>query len=192
MDASDVYEAAGFLVLRSFYEKAYAWLQGMELGRADAKILLRLCSRMLETGLCTQEAAMTRLCYSAFGREKYDSHILQHLVEQYEGSCKELTEIRRAAENFAVDTYNLTERLLVQLLYTGVNVLERTGLLRQYIVGGGKNELEAAFLHRCSGLYLMNGEKMDRYIITDIGRVAARAFKRYVPPGVSGIFCEKP
>ena len=59
-------------------------------------------------------------------------------------------------------------------LYTGVNVLERTGLLRQYIVGGGKNELEAAFLHRCSGLYLMNGEKMDRYIITDIGRVAAR------------------
>ena len=174
LDASDVYEAAGFLVLRSFYEKAYAWLQGMELGRADAKILLRLCSRMLETGLCTQEAAMTRLCYSAFGREKYDSHILQHLVEQYEGSCKELTEIRRAAENFAVDTYNLTERLLVQLLYTGVNVLERTGLLRQYIVGGGKNELEAAFLHRCSGLYLMNGEKMDRYIITDIGRVAAR------------------
>ena len=37
-----------------------------------------------------------------------------------------------------------------------------------------KIELEAAFLHRCSGLYLMNGEKMDRYIITDIGRVAAR------------------
>lgn len=41
------------------------------------------------------------------------------------------------------------------LLYTGVNVLERhRAFSRQYIVGGGKNELEAAFLHRCSGLYL--------------------------------------
>lgn len=177
LDGSDVYEAAGYLVLRSFYEKAFAWLAGQDPGRTDAKILLRLCSRMLETGLCMEEEAMTRLAYSAFCREKYDSHILQHLVKRYEGSTKELTDIQRAADNFAVNTYELTERLLVQLLYIGDDVMGRTGLLRQIIIEGGKSELEAAFLHRCSGLYLMNAETMDRYIITDIGRVAGRGEK---------------
>ena len=174
LDGSDVYEAIGFLVLRSFYEKAFAWLAGLAPERTDAKILLRLCSRMLETGLGMQEEEMTRLAYSAFCREKYDSRVLQHLVEHYEGSTRELTDIRLAAENFAVDTYVLTERLLVQLLYIGDNVMGRIGLLRKYIIGGGKSELESAFLHRCSGLYLMNAEPMDRYVITDIGRVAGR------------------
>ena len=123
LDGSDVYEAIGFLVLRSFYEKAFTWLAGLAPERADAKILLRLCSRMLETGLGMQEEEMTRLAYSAFCREKYDSHVLQHLVEHYEGSTRELTDIRLAAENFAVDTYVLPERLLVQILYLGDNVM---------------------------------------------------------------------
>ena len=91
---------------------------------------------MLETGLGMQEEEMTRLAYSAFCREKYDSRVLQHLVEHYEGSTRELTDIRLAAENFAVDTYVLTERLLVQLLYIGDNVMGRIGLLRKYIIGG--------------------------------------------------------
>ena len=119
LDGSDVYEAIGFLVLRSFYEKAFAWLTGLAPERADAKILLRLCSRMLETGLGMQEEEMTRLAYSAFCREKYDSRVLQHLVEHYEGSTRELTDIRLAAENFAVDTYVLTERLLCSFSISG-------------------------------------------------------------------------
>ena len=80
-------------------------------------------------------------------------------------------QLRKAAEDFAVDTYRLTERILIQLLFTGDNVLKRTALLRRYVCEGGRAELEEAFLHRASGLFLMEGEEMDAYVLRDIARV---------------------
>lgn len=167
----DVYEAVGFLVLRSFYEKAYDWLAGLDLEREPAEILLRLASRLLESGQHEEEKRMMAIAWSAFSRGKYDSHILSWLAEHYEGTGEELFQIRRAAENFAVDTYRLTERLLVQLLFGGDDVMRRTRLLRRYVCEGGRGELEAVFLHRASGLFLMEGEEMEPYVLQDIARV---------------------
>ena len=47
----------------------------------------------------------------------------------------------------------------MQLLFTGANVLEYTALLRRYVCEGGRAELEEAFLHRASGLFLMEGKR---------------------------------
>ena len=114
---------------------------------------------------------MMAVACSAFFRGKYDSHILSWLAEHFEGRTEELLQLRKAAEDFAVDTYRLTERILVQLLFTGDNVLKRTPLLRRYVCEGGRTELEEAFLHRASGLFLMEGEEMDPYVLKDIARM---------------------
>ena len=118
-------------------KRLYAWLQGMELGRADAKSCCA-CAAECWKPACAPRMRHDPVLLQRIRREKYDSHILQHLVEQYEGSCKELTETGGLRRTLRWTPITWTERLLVQLLYTGVNVLERTGLLRRYIVGGGK------------------------------------------------------
>lgn len=177
VDASDLYEAAGMLVRRSFYEKAYAWLAGAQPERMDEKLLLRLCSRLLEGGYHVEEERMTGLAYSVFCREKYDSFILQHLAEHLPGRCEELLMLRRAADNFAVDTYRLTERLLTQLLYVRGPVMEKAPLLRTYLIEGGRSDLEAAYLHCCAGKYLMEGEEMNPYVLTGIARASSRGEK---------------
>lgn len=170
-ESPDVYETVGFLVIRSFYEKAYEWLAGLNLEKEPAEILLRLSSRLLESGLHEGEARMMAIACSAFFRGKYDSHVLSWLVEHFEGRSEELLQLRKSAEDFAVDTYRLTERILMQLLFTGANVLEYTALLRRYVCEGGRAELEEAFLHRASGLFLMEGEEMAPYVLKDIARV---------------------
>ena len=170
-ESPDLYETVGFLVLRSFYEKAYEWLAGLDLEKEPAEILLRLSSRLLESGQHEEEKRMMAVACSAFFRGKYDSHILSWLAEHFEGRTEELLQLRKAAEDFAVDTYRLTERILVQLLFTGDNVLKRTPLLRRYVCEGGRTELEEAFLHRASGLFLMEGEEMDPYVLKDIARM---------------------
>ncbi|HJC57522.1 MAG TPA: hypothetical protein H9700_09175 [Candidatus Eisenbergiella intestinipullorum] len=172
-ESPDVYETVGFLVLRSFYEKAYEWLEGLDLEREPAEILLRLSSRLLESGRHEDEKRMLAIACSAFFRGKYDSHVLGWLTEHFEGRSGELMQLRRAAENFAVDTYRLTERILTQLLFTGENVLKHTALLRRYVCEGGRTELEEAFLHRACGLFLMEGEEMDPYVLKDIARAEA-------------------
>lgn len=174
VEDGDVYEAAHILIQRSFYEKAYEWLEGTDPGKMDEKALLRLCSRLLESGLHERERRMTLLCAHVFSRGKYDSHVLSHLVTYREGVSRNLLEVRDAAENFAVDTYPLTERLLVQFLFIGDNVMERTGMFRRYLMEGGRSDVEASFLHRCCGLYLMDGVKMDAYVLRDVARAAAR------------------
>ena len=172
-ESPDVYETVGFLVLRSFYEKAYEWLAGLDLEREPAEILLRLSSRLLESGQHTEEERMMAIACSAFFRGKYDSHVLSWLSEHFEGRSGELMRLRKAAEDFAVDTYRLTQRILVQLLFTGDNVLKHTELLRRYVCEGGSTELESAFLHRASGLFLMEGETMAPYVLKDIARLEA-------------------
>ena len=57
----------------------------------------------------------------------------------------------------------LTLCLSVYALLCGLRPPVLRALLMSTVLLWGR---EAAFLHRCSGLYLMNGEKMDRYIIT--------------------------
>ena len=108
VESGDVYEAVHILIQRSFYEKAYDWLEGMDSGKVDEKALLRLCSRLLESGLHGQEKRMTLLSSHVFSRGKYDSHVLGHLVAHVEGVSRILLGIWDAAENFAVDTYSLT------------------------------------------------------------------------------------
>lgn len=172
-ESGDVYETAGFLVMRSFYEKAYEWLAGLDLEKEPAEILLRLASRLLESGQHEDERRMTAIASSAFFRGKYDSHVLSWLADHYEGTKEELLQLRKAAEDFAVDTYPLTKRLLIRLLFTGENVLKYTALLRRYVCEGGRAELEEAFLHRSCGLFLMEGERMDAYVLKDIARLEA-------------------
>lgn len=117
---------------------------------------------------------MTGLARYVFSMGKYDSHVLTHLAERMEASLPELLNLRNAAENFAVDTYALTERILVQLLFTGANVMEYTPLFSRYLMEGGRSDLEAAILHRCCGLYLMEGVKMEAVILQDVARAASR------------------
>lgn len=138
------------LVMQGFYEKAYRWLTGEDLTRLDPGILLRLGTGLLEQGLFAGQKRMTALCAQAALGGKYDARILRELTDWYEGSCAELEEIKREAEGFGVDTWQLCRRMIEQMLFAGMDVTERMDLLRQYMKGGGHGRLLAAFLHRCA------------------------------------------
>lgn len=174
LESSDLAAAVQMLIERSFYEKAYQWMEGIPAEKVQEGLLLRLCSRLLENGLYAEDKRMQNLAFDAFRRGKYDSRILEYLSDVLTGSCRELDQVRKAAEGYEIDTFRITQRLIIQLLYIREDVTERTELLRKYVNEGGKSELEAAFLHRCSGLFLMEGRKMPEYILQDIVRMAFR------------------
>lgn len=168
---SDRIEAVSLLILHGFYEKAYAWLAGADFSQLDARIVLRLCSRLLEQKLFDEEERMTGLCFSAALRGKYDSFILQQLTAGYEGRIAEMEALKAAAEGFGINTYPLCERLMEQMLFTGSDVTERMDLLRQYVSEGGRSDLERAFVHRCAYSYVMERQPIHIYMIHDILRM---------------------
>lgn len=171
IDSADRADAVRYLVLQGFYEKAYAWLKGMDFEKQDARILMRLCSRLLERRLFGDEERMTQLCYWAAVHGKYDALILQQLTDHFEGSVNEMEALKNAAEGFGINTYPLCERIMEQMLYTQKDVTERMDLLRQYVAEGGRSELEGAFLHRCAYSYVLKKQPIHIYMIHDILRM---------------------
>lgn len=171
IDRADRADAVRYLVLQGFYEKAYAWLKGMDFEKQDARILMRLCSRLLEQQLFAEDDRMTQLCFWAAVHGKYDGLILQQLTDRFEGSVNEMEALKNAAEGFGINTYPLCERIMEQMLYTQKDVTERMDLLRQYVAEGGRSELEGAFLHRCAYSYVLGKQPIHIYMIHDILRM---------------------
>lgn len=171
IDAADRNDVVRYLVLQGFYEKAFAWLKGMDFGRQDARVLLRLCSRLLEQQLFLEDDRMTALCFCAAIHGKYDGPILKQLTDRYEGSIGEMEALKNAAEGFGINTYPLCERIMEQMLYTQKDVTERMDLLRQFVSEGGRSELEIAFLHRCAYSYVIGKQPIHVYMIHDILRL---------------------
>lgn len=168
---TDRAECARLLILRGFYEKGYEWLAGTDIKKQDARVLMRLGSRLLEEGNHTDEKRMTILCAEAAISGKYDARILKQLVDSYEGTVREMEVIYQEAEGFELETFPMCERLIGQMLFTGADVSERMDLLRQYVREGGSNKVICAFLHRCACRYIMKDEPIHLYMIQLIGQM---------------------
>ena len=156
------------MVVRGMYESAWEWVQRFGPYNVDAKVLLKLCSRLLEEEQIQEDTVMTGvLCY-VVQKGKYDENILGYLVKYYSGSIKDMRDIWKTAESFGVNTYALCERMLKQMLYTGAHVGDKVDIFRTYSKGMGNEELRMAFLSQCCYDYVVKEQITDPYIFRGV------------------------
>ena len=156
------------MVLRGMYPEAYEWIRICGPYGMDAKVLVKLCSRLLEQDEFEENTLMTGVLHYVLKKGKYDELVLQYLVKYYDGNIKDMRDIWRAAKDFGVDTYELSERILVQMLYTGSYIGEKTDIFRSYIKEGGKDKLIAAFLSQCCYDYVVKEKITEVFFIQNI------------------------
>ncbi len=156
------------MVVRGMYEEAWQWVRHCGPNDMDAKVLLKLCSRLLDGEEIWEEPEMTGILAYVVQRGKYDENVLDHLVKYFRGSIKEMRDIWKMAESFGVNTYALCERMLEQMLYTGAHVGEKIEIFRTYNKGMGNEELRMAFLSQCCYDYMVKEQIADPYIFWGI------------------------
>lgn len=171
---SDYAQTIRFLIIRGMYEKAYEWIKARGGFGVEAKMLVRLCSYMiaLEPDNCIPE--LTALSMASFVAGKYDENTLKYLVKNYNGRLKELRNIWKAAKAFGVDTYEISNRILVQMLYSGAYIGEKTEVFRDYVSGGAKSDVELAVLSQSCFDYFVGEKITDGYLMQDLQRVIER------------------
>ena len=103
--------------------------------------------------------------------------MLQYLIAHYEGNSKSLRDIFKAASNFELDVYALSERLLMQILFTKAYIGDETEIFKAYVAGGPNTNVEAAFLTYRAVEYMRDDRIISPYIILDIGRVHKRGYQ---------------
>lgn len=163
-----------FMVIRGMYEKAYDWIKLRGGEGIEAKLIVRLCSRLFAIDGIVEDEIMTMLVFMAFRAGKYDENLLRYLCKYFRGTCREMRDVWKAAEAFGVDAYELCERILTQMLYTGAFVGEGAEIFRNYVSGGAKTEVELAFLAQCSYDYFVRDKITSEFVLEDMQRVIDR------------------
>ena len=163
-----------YLVYRGDIDMAGQWMEKYGPYFIDAKVLVRLIGPLMEKRSMMDEPVLTAAACCVFRKGKYDSTVLEYLAKYYEGMTKNMRDIWKAAKSFDVDCYKLSERMLVQMLYTGAFVGEKMEIFRYYVSQGAKPEVEEAFLAQCAFEYFVNDRVTESYVYQEIGLMSRR------------------
>ena len=107
------------LIGKDFIPEAYAIVERYGTCGADPNRLMRLCSRMILEKLFRREEKLMSLAFACFRADRADEVILEYLTQHYNGSSEDMFEILKKAKENRVKVYDLDERLLGQMLFTG-------------------------------------------------------------------------
>lgn len=163
-------EVVRIMVLRGMYKEAYEWIRHTGPYRIDVKTLVRLFSRLLAQHEAETEADpfMTGVLLYVVKKGKYDEQILKYLNRYYNGSIKDMRDIWKAAVDFGVEAYEISERIIVQTLYTGSYIGEEMEIFNAYAKAGGKEEVISAFLSQICYDYVIGGKVVDNAVFRSI------------------------
>lgn len=145
------------LIERGDYALAYRWIQmyGHEqMGMAE---LAKLVHHLVREGDAEEDDLLPFLCADVFFAGKYDEEVLACLCANYDGPTKTLGTIWKAAKDFGVDTFELEERILTQMLYTTEYVAEMEDIFVSYVKNGGRDVIRQAYIHYSAYAYFLDG-----------------------------------
>lgn len=161
-------EAVRYLTIRGSYDQAYRWLCDYGLYELDRRVMVHLVGQMIQRREYTEDEQLLQLAELIFHSKKYDGTILRYLCLYGQGTSGELRSIWKAARAFDVDCYELSERLLVQLLVSGAYVGEQEEIFAYYVAQGPKQEIAAAYLTRSAYDYFVKGKEVQQEVFREI------------------------
>lgn len=107
------------LISREYIREAFEIIREYGCEGIRSSRLLKLCTRMILQNLFDQDDILLNLACQMFSEGKYDSVVLDYLCEHFNGSTKLMFKVLNQGIREHVDTYDMPERLLAQMIFTG-------------------------------------------------------------------------
>lgn len=159
-------------IARGLYREAYKIINKYGPEGISPKRLVRLCSRLIAAEQAEED--LLELTYYVFSRGKYDENMLEYLTKYFCGPNEQMDEIWRAAKRFDVDTYEIGERILQQMLFTGYLLTDSGEIFEDYYKPGCKLEIVQAYLAFFSYYYVVHEQIIDERILEWIEKECRR------------------
>lgn len=106
------------LISRNYIREAYGMIREYHLG-ISGKRMQKLCVQMILNRLFDQDDLLLKQAFSVFEQGLADSVILDYLCEHFNGSSEQMYQVLIKGVSDHVETYDLEERLLAQMLFSG-------------------------------------------------------------------------
>ena len=156
------------LVEEHLYEKAYALVQVYGYDYLGNVARVALCSYAIEKAGFEEDDFLSGFAESTFREGKYNDVLLIYLCKYYNGATKSMEELWKAAGEFEIDTFDLEERIITQMLYSTDYVACIDEIYDSYTAGGGRELVCMAYLSYFAHAYLVKDAVVPEQIFWQI------------------------
>ena len=165
-------EAAKYAVLRGNYDLVHVWMKEFGPYFMDGNTLARLVGNLLAGG-CGEEPSITAAVTYLFHRGKASALALDYLSKYGEGHLKELRDLWKEMRENSLDVTALEERILIQMIFSGAYVAERSEIFEEYYKNAAESSVIKAYVIQSSYDYFVKERTADSIcfrIMMDDGR----------------------
>ncbi|MDD3218488.1 MAG: DUF5717 family protein [Lachnospiraceae bacterium] len=168
------------LIERGLYKEAFDMACEFGYEHVDVNKLLRLCSRIILNSEFKEDEELNFLAAYVFRQGKYDDVILTYLTRYFVGCVRDMYLVWESAEGFQLDTYDLTERLMIYAMFVREYPPHSEALLHSYIRHGGKEQVLVAYLSFEAYGYFLGNRQPDRFIYQCLENIYEREWESNV------------
>ena len=143
------------------FDFAYDKIMEYGIDQIGSAAKVALASYMIEQIEYEEDEFLLNLAITAFRAKKYNDKMLQYLCMHFNGSTQEMLDIWFAAKNFDIDRFDISERILVQMMYADDMVLEGMPVFAYFYEAGGKDFITLAYISDCAHRYFVEKQKID-------------------------------
>lgn len=170
------------LIQHEYVREAYEVVKHYGCEGIRSTRLLKLCTRMILNRLFDQDEELLQLACRLFSEGRYDSVLLDYLCEHFNGATKQMFKILNQGEREHVEIYDMPERLLAQMMFTGET--DRMDQVFDWYAAGKKtsdNVVKAYFTMKSADYFLRNKDTGDRVFAYLEGAVHGLEDKGRIP-----------
>lgn len=155
------------LIEKGFYGQAYEIIQLYGYDAVGAAYLVTICSNRITEANFEEDEFLISMATDAFLAGKYNDIILIYLCKYYNGSLKQMVKLWEALGQFDIDTYDLEERIISQMLFSDVYVEQIDKIYESYCQGGGREQICMAYLTWRSHQYVVKNLEISAQVIEE-------------------------
>ncbi len=152
------------LIDSAMYSQAYELVCKYGCGRVAVAKLLKMTAYILENVSDAHNEVIDRLTAYMFREHMYNATVLSYMSDFFNGTNEEMYELWKACLSFGVEVAHLSERLLAQMMYTGVHSARLTEVFSDYYSKLPDMLIVKAYLSYNAQLYLIRQKKADEIV----------------------------
>lgn len=159
-----------YMVIRAFYDKALQAFESYGYEVLTVSRLVKFCSGWIQATAAKKNDLILSICYYVYTQNKYDDGILAYLVSYYNGTTRDMFKLWQAAKAFEIPTVKLSERLLIQMLFSESYLENSFEVFLSYYKDVTNHILVRAFLNFHAYKYLVHDQVIDEGLFTVMKR----------------------
>lgn len=177
-----------YCIIRGLYDLAFEQIVEYSFEGVTVKRLRALCSKTIKKyGMEREMPLLSKLGFYVFKAGKYDEVILEYLVKHYLGTTKDMFLVWREAKEYDMDTEELEERLLGQIIFAESYVQDAMAVFFSFYEREKNRTLIKAFISYYSYKYFVRDRVIDedffeiikKELLIEPNRAASLALLKY-------------